>query len=168
MNKRQFLFGSAAVVVTAASSVGVVYSVGHAFGWDELPRIIGDGVHDDTAGLQAALDGRPFLSSVVKRVGNVVHLSEGTYYSTATLYLRDAGLMGVRRDHVPVSRIRGAGDGPVLHAHYENSWVQDLYLKHEGCVDNRRYLFIGKDDRVVLDCGGAKYGYQTNITGVEG
>ena len=58
----------------------------------DLPRIVGDGIHDDTAGLQAALDGKPFICE-----GNVVrgtqslHIGEGMYRISDTLTVTDNG-----------------------------------------------------------------------------
>lgn len=51
-SRRSFLGGALAL-----SAIVVVPSIG--FG-KELPCIYGDGIHDDTAGLQALFDGEPF------------------------------------------------------------------------------------------------------------
>lgn len=52
MNRRGFL--------KIAFAAGVAVAAPAALADESLPRIVGDGVHDDTAGLQAAFDGKPF------------------------------------------------------------------------------------------------------------
>lgn len=54
-----------------------------------MPMIFGDGIHDDTRGLNALLAGEPFH---VENEGVIVHegnILGGTFKITDTLYLRD-------------------------------------------------------------------------------
>lgn len=53
---------------------------------DWLPRIIGDGIHDDWEGLQAALNGEPFqaIGPIFSDAGGV-HLNGGVYLVTRPL-----------------------------------------------------------------------------------
>lgn len=68
LSRRSFLRG---MLTVAALSVAPALAI-HA----DLPRIVGDGIHDDTVGLQAALDGRPFVCE-----GNVVCDADHVYIS---------------------------------------------------------------------------------------
>ena len=81
MNRRNFLRGllvSAAAVATVA--VGKVTNL-------FLPRIFGDGIHDDTAGLQAAINGEEFVSDKVVLLYSPwrIYVGPGTYRISATL-----------------------------------------------------------------------------------
>lgn len=52
------------------------------------PRIVGDGIHDDWAGLQAAIEGKPFLCDGQAIIGpESVLLNGGTYRLTHSLRL---------------------------------------------------------------------------------
>ena len=59
-----------------------------------LPRIVGDGAHDDTLGLQAALDGKPFAcpSGLVYRESGCVFMRDGNFKISASLYIREGGV----------------------------------------------------------------------------
>lgn len=57
LSRRSFLRGAlAAPAVVAAASLMPVRAIERLL----IPRLWGDGVHDDTAALQAVLDGRPY------------------------------------------------------------------------------------------------------------
>lgn len=87
MNRRSFLRG--------ALSLGAITAIGPVPAMAALPRIVGDGVFDDTAGLQAFIDNKPFWvdsSSVVARDG----ILSGTFRTTSTL--RFIGLRDYRFD----------------------------------------------------------------------
>lgn len=79
MSRRGFLRGLAGAAAVAVLAVPVVELVAR----EALPRIVGDGIHDDTAGLQAAVDGRPFISDVVRVIDvdgrRTVLLGEGEF-----------------------------------------------------------------------------------------
>lgn len=80
MNRRSFLRGVLALTVAPSLPlVGVA-----------LPRIVGDGVHDDTDGLQALFAGQPFVvdSEVVRAQAGLV--SGGTFRLTRTLVIADS------------------------------------------------------------------------------
>ena len=67
MSRRGLRGGLAgAGVVAAVASVPAMALVQDAIAHVDLPWIVGDGIHDDTVGLQAAIDGKPFVSDVVK------------------------------------------------------------------------------------------------------
>lgn len=55
-----------------------------------LPVIIGDGVHDDTKGLQAAMDGKPFVceSGLVTSTNGTIELRGGEYLITSPLNVK--------------------------------------------------------------------------------
>lgn len=86
LSRRLFLRG--ALAVTAASFAPVpVASI--------LPRIWGDGVYEDTDGLQAALDGRPFLceGNMVSGGDYNVAISNGDFRISRTLHIRRPGTL---------------------------------------------------------------------------
>lgn len=78
LNRRSFLRG---LFTVAAVSIAPALPM-HA----DLPRIVGDGIHDDTAGLQAALDGRPFVceGDIVSSATEVT-ITGGEYKLSKTL-----------------------------------------------------------------------------------
>lgn len=95
VSRRSFLGG--ALALTAASSLPL-----KAFAL--APTIWGDGIHDDTAGLQAALDGKPFRvvgegAFVISRDGEVF-IGNGTYRLTDTLRLRGSIRATLRNFHM--------------------------------------------------------------------
>lgn len=71
------------------------------------PRIVGDGIHDDFAGLQAALDGKPFMADdVVVRDATTIFLRRGTYRLTHKLVVRnEVALIGGSPLHHEMPRI---------------------------------------------------------------
>lgn len=83
INRRSFLGGTAAVVGIATLPLSAFAAA---------PEIHGDGFHDDTAGLQAALAGKPFRCVGMKRVvrrGDEIHIGQGSYRLSDTLDLTD-------------------------------------------------------------------------------
>ena len=88
VNRRSFIFGGAKV----AAAVAVASQV--PSGWfEELPKLVGDGVQDDTAALQALFDGGkavlPDGTAISGRGG--VHVLDGVYRLTDTLVIREDG-----------------------------------------------------------------------------
>jgi hypothetical protein len=82
MNRRSFLRGMLGV---AALSIVPAPLLSQA----NIPRIVGDGVHDDTAGIQAALDGQPFICDGCFFVGTQeVHFGASLHRVTKTLIVR--------------------------------------------------------------------------------
>jgi hypothetical protein len=86
LHRRSFLKCTAAVGAVAA--LAPVLSA--------LPRVVGDGVHNDWPGLQAALDGKPFID--VSGLVNItcdgektMHLGAGTFRISETLF-NNAGM----------------------------------------------------------------------------
>ena len=66
----------------------------------DAPRIVGDGIHDDTAGIQALLDGRPFVCDderIAISDDDHVYLTGGLFRTTRTIYY-------ARRCNVTISR----------------------------------------------------------------
>jgi hypothetical protein len=84
MNRRHFLKITFAAAAVTAVSIRLDYAVA-----ERLPRIMGDGVHDDTAGLQAALNCKQFVcdSDLVQVTGSNVAIRGGRYFVTDTLTL---------------------------------------------------------------------------------
>jgi hypothetical protein len=79
-NRRSFLKGL--LTVAAVSCVPVVVDA-----MPRVPRIVGDGVHDDWAGLQAAIDGKPFICEdnlILAREGSVT-INGGDFLISKTL-----------------------------------------------------------------------------------
>ena len=102
VNRRGFLkiaFGAAAVTAIPVVLTRALER--------RLPVIYGDGVHDDTEGLQAALDGREFIcrDSCVTVYGTDVFMHGGNYRISQTLHVgrglrgaKNATIMGCRFD----------------------------------------------------------------------
>lgn len=87
LNRRKFLGGMLAVSAAAIVPLTI----------ETYPRIVGDGVHDDTAGLQAAFNGQPFIADgFVVRECNTVYINSGTYRLTDTLVLDNLGHADIR------------------------------------------------------------------------
>lgn len=85
LSRRSFLGG--ALVLAAATAVPA-----HALkALGPLPVIYGDGIHDDTAGLQAAIDGKPFRvfgdRAYAVRTGGRVFIGQGRFRLSDTLRL---------------------------------------------------------------------------------
>jgi hypothetical protein len=99
LNRRSFLKGALSVVAATV----VLAKLPKDFA---LPQIIGDGLHDDTAGLQAALNGEPFLCDgcVVRNATEVV-LHDGTYRLTSMITMP------------PFTTLRGEGAATVQAQH---------------------------------------------------
>lgn len=89
LSRRGFLRGLAGAAAVAVLAVPVVELVAR----ETVPRIVGDGIHDDTAGLQAAVDGKPFVSDVVKVIEvdgrRTVLLGNGEYQISKAMELVD-------------------------------------------------------------------------------
>lgn len=82
ISRRIFLkIGFAAGIATAVP-VGISLLDGRpVLGEHTLPIIMGDGIHDDTAGLQAALAGLPFIANhdCVQVISGTVTFRHGTF-----------------------------------------------------------------------------------------
>jgi hypothetical protein len=77
MNRRDFF--RSALAVSAIAAVPLIAS-------ERAPVVYGDGIHDDTAGLQAALSGKPFVSNGhLRTYANRLVLDGGTYRLSETL-----------------------------------------------------------------------------------
>lgn len=78
MNRRGFLkaiFAGAAAIAVPVSAINLVAP--------KLFRLRGDGLHDDTAALQALIDGKPVIApngTEIRREGNVIYIPAGTYH----------------------------------------------------------------------------------------
>jgi hypothetical protein len=88
MNRRSFLRGL--LVVSAATvtapTIAKIASL-------SPPMIFGDGIHDDTAGIQAALDGKPFLcDGLIVSDANGVYFKDGVFRVTRPLVLRRSNI----------------------------------------------------------------------------
>ena len=81
LSRRSFLRGALAVI--GATVAPALPSMA------DIPRIVGDGIHDDTAGLQAALDGKPFIADdMVIRTADQLKITKGIFKITEMLTIR--------------------------------------------------------------------------------
>lgn len=105
LTRRGFL-GTAigAAVVAAAAPLPIL---------PDLPTLYGDGIHDDTAGLQAAIDGRAYRQAwdgatvAARELADTVTFPRGEYYLAGTIIIGGwAGLVDGNR-----VKLRGLGDG---------------------------------------------------------
>lgn len=103
VSRRSFLGGALSLFAATAIPAGAFASV---------PVIYGDGISDDTAGLNALLAGEPF------RVENsgVLAISDEGYAVVRDGNFRVTGPLYARRDNVDISYCRFvfSGEGPVL------------------------------------------------------
>ncbi len=83
MNRRSFLRGLAAPAIVAAGSLMPVRSIERFF----LPTLYGDGVRDDTAAIQALIDGKPYIKNGLIVDSNV--LSGGRFRLSNPIILRE-------------------------------------------------------------------------------
>lgn len=85
LSRRSFLGGAIALTAATLLPLDAVAST--------VPSIHGDGVHDDTNGLQALLDGEPFriVGERPMRLSNEGHanITGGTYRVTRPLIIRE-------------------------------------------------------------------------------
>lgn len=85
MNRRSFLRGLLTVTAVSMAPASVLDA--------GLPRIVGDGIHDDTAGIQAAINGRPFVADgVVVRNQSRVTFGPGSFRMTAPFEVETSGV----------------------------------------------------------------------------
>lgn len=101
MNRRHFLRLSIGAAAIAAVPIALKEAIRR-----QLPVIVGDGIHDDTAGLQAAINGEEFVceSGLVKMVDGGIYLDGGSYLISKTVTIpNDAHgtIMNARFDYWP-------------------------------------------------------------------
>ena len=74
IGRRNFLRGALSLVALSVTPVVALAA-------PDLPRIVGDGIHDDSAGFNAAINGKPFICDgcVVVADGDTVRLGAGTF-----------------------------------------------------------------------------------------
>lgn len=116
MNRRSFLRGSLCV---AGASVVVAKGI-----IPNVPRIVGDGIHDDTEGIQAALNGEPFLcdGSVISNATDL-WFDSGNFRLTKTLFVK-RDWQSIRRMHCFADH-----DEPILDVTASNVYIGDCYFK---------------------------------------
>lgn len=93
MDRRTFLRGLLTVAAVSIAPIDALTA--------SVPSIVGDGVHDDTAGIQAAINGRPFSADgLVVRGQSEVQFGAGTFRMTAPMRFGTSAVV-----------VRGAGVG---------------------------------------------------------
>lgn len=93
MNRRGFLKITFSAGVAAA--IPIAFDVIRT---EDLPMIIGDGIHDDTAGLNAAIAGRPFIARdcCVTVARGFVHLAPISFRLSGTILIDGNNLVDFR------------------------------------------------------------------------
>jgi hypothetical protein len=83
ISRRAFLGGAIALAAATVVPVEAIKALA------PLPQIVGDGVHDDTAGLQALIDGEPVLigAEVVTAEHGAITLQGGVYLISSPLVI---------------------------------------------------------------------------------
>ena len=82
VSRRSFLGGALAVAGASIIPLGMTKAA-------DVPRIVGDGFHDDWAGLQAAFDGKPFVceGAYTRVIGGKIVMRGGHYRVTRPLLI---------------------------------------------------------------------------------
>lgn len=90
LSRRSFLGGALSVAVIASVPAGISAS-------PEIPRIYGNGRHDDAPGLQALIDGKPFIceNDIVFSAGNDVYIVGGYFLLSKDLHFGRKGSKNV-------------------------------------------------------------------------
>ena len=127
LSRRSFLGGALAVAGAAALP---------SVAWASVPTIHGDGIHDDTAGLQALLDGKPFRVAgngpmCVRRDG-FIFLHNGSFRISDTLVVGnypDAPPAHITNCHFDGRHIPNDGR-PIWHFKgFEPSTIESCYFE---------------------------------------
>lgn len=123
IDRRTFLRGL--FTVAAVSIVPAIPGV-----QQRAPRIVGDGVHDDAPGLQAALDGKPFeCEGQIVRLPSALSITGGNYHLGSTVHVRDV--------HVVITDCRFTGTPHGMwHFHDRPAGAPQSYLAN-CCFDLR-------------------------------
>jgi hypothetical protein len=141
-SRRSFLKG--ALTLVAASVVAKPIAV-----LAQYPRIVGDGVHDDTDGLQAAFDGEPFeCDGMVVSICDHVYVNNGCFRVTKPLLVR-RGNITILSSFFEVAHngdmmvIGKDVPGMISGCHFKRS---DGYQGHGDCAALR---FVESDDPLI-------------------
>jgi hypothetical protein len=139
VSRRSFLGGILALTAVAVAPKVMA---------EPLPRIVGDGVHDDTAGLQALFDGRPFTADPRYgvqwvEVEDALRLTGGHFRLTNTLrivdreyYIIDGGLF----DHW--------GEGNLLElVGCKNGLIKNCTFQVRNSLNRGSAISVDPDDR---------------------
>ena len=124
INRRSFLRGFVAVTAVATIAPAALFDLG-------LPRIVGDGIHDDTLGLQAALDRKPFTCAA-----DLVRVDEGGILISRGLF-RVSDTLHVRQGHTSITDSTFIYDSPdvkpVIQFHeVQSSALSGIYLHQQS------------------------------------
>ena len=86
MNRRSFLKIAGTAGLLAVTPITLASALA-----TKVPIIYGDGIHDDTEGLQAAVSGKDFVceSGIVHVSGNTVNILGGTFLISDTITITD-------------------------------------------------------------------------------
>ena len=122
MNRRGFL----KVVFSAAAASAVPIALNKALR-SPTPVIYGDGIHDDTAGLQAAFNGQDFVchKDLVSVSGDTVHLSGGTFLISKTIEV--GGTRSLRATHIALKTVPEFSDALVMNF---SEGARDCSIEH--------------------------------------
>lgn len=129
MNRRQFLQVSLAAGVVAAMPITLKKALA-----DPRPTIWADGIHDDTAGLQAAIDGQPFYAvhDVVNVTDGKLTIHDGRFRTSACLNFRNHKGLRFERNHVISSSpdyiidLGNSEDGMIAYNYFEGTIPKGL------------------------------------------
>lgn len=120
-SRRSFLKGLLTVAAVSVAAPAALLN-------NDIPRIVGDGLHDDTLGLQAALDGKPFIcEGQMVFGGDRVEITGGRFRISKTLTIARPHTI-IRDSHFDG---RGINDGPVLYwpASSDPSLIVNNYIQ---------------------------------------
>lgn len=137
-SRRSFLRGA---LIVAAASVLPAQAIAFVA---PVPVIVGDGIHDDWAGLQAAFDGNPFrCEKDFVRVGahDAIHVDGGHFYISDTLLVKDRAVVWITRNTFdggpelegrPLLELRNINHGRV-----DTNWLRHESYRATGVAKSR-------------------------------
>lgn len=111
MNRRSFLKIAGAAGILTVTPISIASALAK-----KVPIIYGDGIHCDSDGLQAALNGKDFVcaKNLVVREGNKVHISHGRFLIEKTVTFDERTFGSFTNSHIRWKPSVGYEDAPMF------------------------------------------------------
>lgn len=144
MNRRSFLRGALAV-----SALSIAPAIASA---PAVPKIVGDGIYDDTAGLEAALNRLPFECE-----GHVIADQGGLHFSNGAIFRTSRAVLVKKQEEIfvtgTVNILRDHGDHALAFEGFDRAYFDTVNIH-----TTERGLAELKDDAaaiMMLSCAGS-------------